>query len=543
MKKIIAMILIALVAFAPMGVVSAESDSMLDTILERVSAYNPEKRSALVAYFRPFITTDAGVDAALSNLDAGSMDTMLQEVIGEDADKEALRRLFRSMTCIKEETQIRLSYADAFQNRTTLSGASSSTLTGMQKLMNVYFAEAPAVQKIFREDGITAGVLANLFTAIPKINGNQPPIAFQNGDFVTNVLDQTFRTEFNSVWNGYVSREGKTVSYENITDEFLVFLNSKLSQSDRGAVATALSNLGVCKLAATPQGPGSGPSGALSGEKPTDKDPQITGTADYEILESYPGVTADLLGGGFTIIRTKADIASVIAIKAAGENAVIREFNNGGTLLMKYSYPIGEDLVAHVKPNTVYLVKAGEYPFADANGWGKSFISALYNRGIINGKSQDAFAPDANITRAEFVKLISVMFGLKSGAKADFTDVAEIAWYYPYVANAYENGYVSGIGENQFGPEMNIKRQDMAKIIHTVLESKGIYGTKAESNTISDFDTISDYAKDHVLAMCGMGIISGDEYKNFNPNRFATRQEAAKMIFGMLKAYVDSLKE
>lgn len=543
MKKIISMILIALVAFAPMGIVSAESEGMLDTMLERISAYTPEKRSAYVAYFRPFITSDAGVDAALTNLDSGAMDTLLQEIAGTDLDKEALRRLFRSMTCIKEETQIRLTYADAFQNRTTLSGASGSTLTGVQKLMNAYFAESPAVQKIFREDDITAGVLANLFTAIPKINGNKPPIAYENGDFVTNVLDQTFRTEFNSVWNGYISREGKTVSYEKITDEFLVFLNSKIPVNDKNAVATALSSLGVCKLAATPQGPDSGPSGAPSGDKPADKDPQITDTADYEILESYPGVTEDLLDGGFTIVKTKADIASVITIKAAGENAVIREFHNGGTILLKYSYPTGEDLVARVKPNTVYLVKAGEYPFTDANGWGKSYISALYNRGIINGKSQDAFAPEAHITRAEFVKLITVMFGLNSGAKADFADVAETAWYYLYVANAYQNGYVSGIGENQFGPEMNIKRQDMAKIIHTVLESKGIYGTKAESNTISDFDTISDYAKDHVLAMCGMGIISGDEYKNFNPNRFATRQEAAKMIFGMLKAYVDSLKE
>ena len=542
MKKIISMILIALIAFAPMGIVSAESDGMLDAILERVSAYTPEKRSAYVAYFRPFITSDAGVDAALTNLDSGAMDTLLQEIVGADLDKGALRRLFRSMTCIKEETQIRLTYADAFQNRTTLSGASGSTLTGMQKLMNAYFAESPAVQKIFREDGITAGVLANLFTAIPKINGNKPPIAYQNGDFVTNVLDQTFRTEFNGVWNGYVSREGKTVSYEKIVDEMLVFLNSKLPASDKNAVATALSGLGVCKLAKAPQEPGPGPSGAPS-DKPTDKEPQITDTADYEILESYPGVTEDLLGGGFTIIRTKAEIAPVITIKSAGENAVIREFNNGGTILLKYSYPAGEDLVAHVKPNTVYLVKAGKYPFTDANGWGKSYISALYNRGIINGKSQDTFAPDAHITRAEFVKLITAMFGLNSGATANFADVAETAWYYPYVANAYQNGYISGIGENQFGPEMNIKRQDMAKIIHTVLESKGICGVKAESNAIADFDSISDYAKDHVLAMCGMGIISGDEYKNFNPNQFATRQEAAKMIFGMLKAYVDSLKE
>ncbi|MBO5930295.1 MAG: S-layer homology domain-containing protein [Clostridia bacterium] len=537
MKKIISMILIALVAFAPIGAVSAESESTLETILVRVSAMTSAERSTYVAYFRPFITSDAGVDAALANLESGAMDVFLQSIAGPNPDKNALRRFFRSATCIKEETQIRLTYADIFQNKIALEGTSSVTLSGVQKLMNAYFAESPAVQKICTEDGITAGVFANLLTAIPKINGNTPLISFENNVFATNALNQTFRTDFNRVWTGYVSREGKTISYENIVDEILAFLNHKLPAGDKTAVAKSLATLGVCKQITTPQAPG-GPGGGPSGDKP-----QPDSAADYEILKSYPGVTEDLLGGGFTIIRTKTDIAPVITIKAAGENAVIREFISGGTILLTYSYPTGEDLVAHVKPNTVYLVKTGEYPFTDANGWGKSYISALYNRGIVNGKSQDAFAPDANITRAEFVKLITAIFGLNSGATADFADVAETAWYYPYVANAYQNGYVSGMGENQFGPEMNIKRQDMAKIINTVLESKGIYGTKAESSTISDFDTISDYAKDHVAAMCGMGIISGDENKNFNPNRFATREEAAKMIFGMLTAYVNSLKE
>lgn len=537
MKKIISMILIALVAFAPMGAVSAESDTFLETVIARVSAMTSTERSAYVAYFRPFVTSDAGVDAALTNLESGTMDAFLQNIAGPNPDKEALRRFFRSAACIKEETQIRLTYADIFQNKTPLSNASSSTLTGMQKLMSAYFAESPAVQKICTEDGITASVFANLLTAIPKINGNKPLFSFKDDVFAVNVLDQTFRTDFNGVWNGYVSREGETVSYENIVDKMLIFLNNKLPAGDKAAVARALTTLGVCKQITTPQtpaGPG-GPGGSPSGDKPES-------TADYEVLKSYPGVTSELLGDGM-IIKTKANAASVITIKTAGGNAVLREFNNGGTILMKYSYPTEKGLVAHVKPNTVYLVKTEDYPFTDANGWGKSYISALYNRGIINGKSKTTFAPDTNITRAEFVKLITAVFGMKSGAAASFSDVAKTAWYYPYVADAYEKGYVGGIGNNLFGPEQNIKRQDMAKIINTVLVSKGISGAKADSTALKDFNTISDYAKDHVLAMCGMGIISGDENKNFNPNKFATRQEAAKMIFGMLTAYVNSLKE
>ena len=75
------------------------------------------------------------------------------------------------------------------------------------------------------------------------------------------------------------------------------------------------------------------------------------------------------------------------------------------------------------------------------------------------------------------------------------------------------------------------------------MTANGISADKADSTTFGDFDTIADYAKDHVLAICGLGIISGDDNGNFNPNQFATRQEAAKMVYGMLTAYVNSLKE
>lgn len=197
-----------------------------------------------------------------------------------------------------------------------------------------------------------------------------------------------------------------------------------------------------------------------------------------------------------------------------------------------------------MKADGVYVVKSLSYPFADANGWGKSFIAALYNRGIINGKSETAFEPDASITREEFVKLVVELFDLNDTAlKVDFKDVAEGAWYYSYVASAYENNIVSGIGENMFGTGQKIKRQDMAKIINTVLEANGIRADKASSSVFKDYGTISDYAKDHVLAIYGLGIISGDDNGNFNPNQFATRQEAAKMVYGMLTAYVNSLKE
>ena len=77
----------------------------------------------------------------------------------------------------------------------------------------------------------------------------------------------------------------------------------------------------------------------------------------------------------------------------------------------------------------------------------------------------------------------------------------------------------------------------MAKIICGVLEKQGVRAQQT-AEVFADDSAIADYAKESVLAMRSLGIISGDENGNFNPNQFASRQEAAKMISQMLGVYI-----
>ena len=557
MKKVISMILAVMLIVMPSGTVLAEDAGILDAVLNRLAEYTPEEREGFIGYFRPFVTTDTGVSAALINLDSGLMDSMIQNIAGGSLDKPTIRRMFLSFTCIKDETELRLEYADIFQKKIELEGASSSTLSGVQKLMNALFARSSAAEKIFTEDAITAGVVANMLTIIPKINGNKVMIKYEDGIFEINAIDQTFSDDFDAVWDGFSGESGQTVTYYKLVDKLVGFLNDDISQSDKSSVAKALANLDVCEVPSSGSTGGSGTGGGSTGggntgtgtdgtsdtDKPDNTKPSGEETGDYTVLESYDGVTAELLGGGF-IIKTKADAANVIEISTQAGSPMLYEFDGGSLVPVKYSVPSEKGILARVKADCVYVVKSLSYPFEDANGWGKSYIAALYNRGIINGKSEASFEPDASITREEFVKLVVELFELNDTTlKVDFNDVAEGAWYYSYVASAFENKIVSGIGENMFGTGQKIKRQDMAKIINTVLEASGIRADKADSSVFADYDKINDYAKDHVLAIYGLGIISGDDNGNFNPNQFATRQEAAKMVYGMLTAYVNSLKE
>ena len=231
MKRIISIILAVVLVIMPAGVISGEDSGILDSVLNKLAEYTTEQRDGYISYFRPFITTDTGVSAALLNLDSGAMDGMIQEIVGDSVDKPTLRRVFQSFTCIKDETGIRLTYADILQKKIELENASDATLKGMEKLMNVLYKRYPAAEKIFTEDRITAGVVANLFTIIPEINESKPMLKFKDGEFDVNFVSQTFADDFDAVWDGYISKAGKTVTYQQMVDTLVTFLNSKVPHS------------------------------------------------------------------------------------------------------------------------------------------------------------------------------------------------------------------------------------------------------------------------------------------------------------------------
>ncbi len=538
MKRIISILLSAIMVVTS-GIIA--SAGKLDSIFDKIAVYTPAERAGLIAYARPFVTTNAGVDAALSNLNSMAMQGMFISLFGE-ADEDMMRRMFLSCNCIKDETELRVKYADIFQGKVELSGMNSETRSGINALLDALFEESSSAKKIFTEDGITAGVVANMLTIIPKINGNKKLLKYTTTGFSINAIDQTFENDFNNVWNGYESQDGKTVTYEKLVGAFADGLNKMLPEEDGLSVAKALANLNVCNntVKETTDGGNSGGPGADSPQKPTEPEqPGETDKKDYVVLESFEGVPA----GSGTIVKVNEQANDVVTFETDAIDPMIYEVIDGEQIPVKYSIATETGIKAVVAPNGVYVIRSAAYPFTDANGWGKSYISALYQRGIINGRTETTFEPDASITREEFVKLIVGLFELEEANEAvPFTDVAKDAWYYSYVAGAYKHGIVSGIGDNLFGTGAKIKRQDMAKILCTVLETNGVKLPENTQTALADFTLVSDYAKAYVLAAYDMGIISGDDQGNFNPDNFATRQEAAKMIYGMLHVYIESLE-
>jgi hypothetical protein len=175
----------------------------------------------------------------------------------------------------------------------------------------------------------------------------------------------------------------------------------------------------------------------------------------------------------------------------------------------------------------------------DSVPWAVAGINKLAELGAVNGDGGGNYRPLDNITREEFVKILvsALNLGTESGAPLSFKDCDSAQWYYPYLSTAVEFGLITGISEETFGVGVFVSRQDTAVILSRASETLGI--ALARVNSLSKFDdeqTIGGYAKGAVEKLFAAGIVNGDENRNFNPLKTATRAEAAKLIYGLLSA-------
>lgn len=175
--------------------------------------------------------------------------------------------------------------------------------------------------------------------------------------------------------------------------------------------------------------------------------------------------------------------------------------------------------------------------FLDMEGfeWAYEAVMSLKKQGVVDGDGTGCFNPDKYVTREEFAKIVVLAFELySSNAKLDFDDVAQDAWYAPYVASAKSGGIIIGINEAEFGTGRAIIRQDMAVMLKRIYDMADI--TKSgEAVSFSDYDEISGYAQDAVDVLSRAGVLNGDDKGKFMPYGNVTRAQSAKAVYELLK--------
>lgn len=186
-----------------------------------------------------------------------------------------------------------------------------------------------------------------------------------------------------------------------------------------------------------------------------------------------------------------------------------------------------------------YTNRAKTFSDLSSVPWAKKAIENLAGRDIIKGKSTDKniFAPNDKITRAEFISLVVNGLQLNKTPIGTFEDVKPGDWFYNNVLIAKNMGIVSGIGNNYFYPNEPITREDMAVILTRAMK---VSGNPFPSHNISILDKFSDKHKISEYALLSMAMLNGEKIINgksstiLAPKDYATRAEAAVIIYNTI---------
>ena len=172
------------------------------------------------------------------------------------------------------------------------------------------------------------------------------------------------------------------------------------------------------------------------------------------------------------------------------------------------------------------------------NDWHFEAVKFVYENNIMSGTDK-GFEPNAKMTRA---MLVSVLFRLSGEMAAEtgisFGDVASGEWYTDGILWAASVGIVSGVGDNNFAPDSEITREQMAVILYNFAKYKNQAEAKESGETaeFNDFGEVSDYAQNAILWANSEGFISGEGAGYLNPRGFATRAQIASLLMRYCEA-------
>ena len=169
----------------------------------------------------------------------------------------------------------------------------------------------------------------------------------------------------------------------------------------------------------------------------------------------------------------------------------------------------------------------------------KAAIEALAARKIINGMGDGTFAPNKNMTRAEFATITVKALGLTPKANGNFTDVKSTDWFAPYVGTANAYGIVNGLGDGTFNPGGTITRQEAATMVARAAKLCGMdtdYTTAETRDILSqfgDYTKCADWARAPLAFCYDQGILDAAAL-NIQPTVAIKRCEIAQMLYNML---------
>jgi len=220
------------------------------------------------------------------------------------------------------------------------------------------------------------------------------------------------------------------------------------------------------------------------------------------------------------------------AAEDAALNGVTVDVFSSETTPTPDTQPIGTVVNARVVEQRLPL-----FPDVPDDHWAVEAIEFLRNADtIVDGFPDGSFRPDANITRAEFIKMLveAQRLELIDPDEPSFPDVPRTHWAFRHIETARAADTVEGFPDGSFRPDANITRAEIAAIVVRA------FGFPIDTTG----ERFPDVPEDHwafeeiMTARVSPGppniIIEGFPDGTFRPDNPATRAEAATVINRLL---------
>lgn len=162
--------------------------------------------------------------------------------------------------------------------------------------------------------------------------------------------------------------------------------------------------------------------------------------------------------------------------------------------------------------------------------WAYTYIKNAVSNGLFSGIGNNQFGPALNVTRGMFVTTLYSCAGSPDVELSNFSDVAPTAWYAKAVAWASQQGIVSGIGNNKFGPDMPITREQIALILFNYADGVSPGTEMFVRMAYPDAKDIHDWALTAFTWAMNKELISGKSGNILDPLATATRAEVAVIM-------------
>lgn len=163
--------------------------------------------------------------------------------------------------------------------------------------------------------------------------------------------------------------------------------------------------------------------------------------------------------------------------------------------------------------------------------WAKREIELMAYKKILSGKSNNLFAPDENVSLAEFIAMVVRHKGYNIVKyMGGINDINYEDWYANIIQTAFDEGILDGgfVNEGYISPNKPINRGEAASILARA------FSLSKNNIIVPDIQSAPIWLRHYIVQVASNDIIKGYEDGNFVPNGNLTRAQAAVILNRLL---------